>query len=365
MVQTVRFRSADCRFTEVAMLFKKQLIKYGAPGTGKTYTAIRDARAQFEAWKEKYGKNSKYTFEHNSELVQFHPSYRYEDFIEGLHPEQDPNGHTLLKLQNGKFKDFCIKAGKWETDVYNLDKELDWDTLTIAELEAASDIEFQHKEHWQYIFELEDKNLRVADVVPPFLFISDEINRTDLACVFGELIFCLEYRGAKKGQIRTKYSHFNDAETGMLKVNNYDYSFFIPQNVFIIGTMCISKSDNGNIDIESRRRFDWEEMTPDYAVLKKDLESHNPEWAKLADDLGLLNEAISSEPLLGDDCCFGHAYLMNLPYAADTPVDDVRQLVWESKLKPILQAYLHGRDDREELIQRFVAAFSPRIVNIR
>ena len=185
-----------------------------------------------------------------------------------------------------------------------------------------------------------------------------------MACVFGELIFCLEYRGAKQGQIRTKYSHFNDAETGMLKVNNYDYSFFIPQNVFVIGTMCIAKRDNGNIDIESRRRFEWEELKPDYDVLKKDLEARNPEWSNLADDLNLLNEAIASEPLLGDDCCFGHAYLMNLPYDADMSVDEVRSLVWKSKLKPIMQAYLHGREDREELIQRFAAAFSPRIVNI-
>ncbi|MBQ7567896.1 hypothetical protein IJT17_03740 [bacterium] len=343
---------------------KKQIIKYGASGTGKTYTAKNDAVSRFEAWKCAYGQGTEYTCASNIELVQFHPAYGYEDFMEGLQRQQEA-GAAALALQNGKFKNFCKKAGQWEIDVFNLDRSLSWEDLTIGQLEEIADGAFKAQKHWQYIFALEDKQLKVADAVPPFFFIADEVNRADLSRVFGELIYCLEYRGAARGQIKTKLSQYNNAATGMLRVGDGDYTFFIPQNVYIIGTMCVTNTSNGGVDIELRRRFEWEELLPDYDVLKRDLEKRNPRWAELAKDLAILNGAISGEPILGSDCCFGHAYLMNLPYAADIPVEEVRRLIWKGKLKPIIQAHLHSREDREELIQHFWAAFSPRIVTIR
>jgi len=99
---------------------KKQIVKHGAPGTGKTYKSKELANLQFNIWKDSHDQNNDYVFEEHIEMIQFHPSYSYEDFLEGLRPVLDGNNQAQLKLVNGIFKDFCIKAGKWETDFYSL-----------------------------------------------------------------------------------------------------------------------------------------------------------------------------------------------------------------------------------------------------
>src|SRR5690554_4272449 len=79
---------------------KKQIVKYGAPGTGKTYLARQQTSLLFDIWKEEFAPDSSFTHESQIELVQFHPSFSYEDFIEGLRPELD-SGVARLTLQNG------------------------------------------------------------------------------------------------------------------------------------------------------------------------------------------------------------------------------------------------------------------------
>ena len=89
-----------------------QIIKYGAPGTGKTYTTKIEAEEFFEIWKMDSG-NTTAKFSDHYEFVQFHPSYSYEDFIEGIKPVLE-KGKTELKLKNGIFKAFCKKAAEYE-----------------------------------------------------------------------------------------------------------------------------------------------------------------------------------------------------------------------------------------------------------
>ncbi len=110
---------------------KKQIVKYGAPGTGKTYQARQQTLMLFDIWKEEFAPNSSLTHASQIELVQFHPSFSYEDFMEGLRPILDGNGTAQLTLQNGVFKEFCRNAGKWEIDVCDLGLDRDWELIRV------------------------------------------------------------------------------------------------------------------------------------------------------------------------------------------------------------------------------------------
>jgi len=333
---------------------KKQIVKYGAPGTGKTYMACQQTSLLFDIWKDEFAPNSVYTHNGQIELVQFHPSFSYEDFMEGLRPVLDDLGQSQLKLQNGVFKEFCRKAGKWELDFHDLklDPKLDWDALTIEKL-----LPYKEKltgEHWNHIFKVNDLSKLVVDAVPPFFFIIDEINRAELSRVLGELMYCLENRGVK-GRVKTQYANLNNKETGMLD-DGYGYTFFIPSNIYLIGTMNTIDRSVESFDFALRRRFRWEEVSPDTGLLGYHLNEYNKEWIKLAENLKSLNEQIAKEPLLGHDYQIGHAYLMNMKYPKSLTVAEVRDRVWDDCIRPLLQEYLRGTGRENELIS-FSKAF--------
>ena len=333
----------------------KQVVKYGPPGTGKTYLARQQTESCFNIWKEEFApENDNYTIDTQIEVVQFHPSFGYEDFMEGLRPILDHNGKAQLKLKNGVFKEFCRKAGKWEIDVYNLGLDTDWEELTIGDL-----AQYKHEltaSHWEHIFQFQDSSRRVADAVPPFFFIIDEINRAELSRVFGELMYCMEYRGVE-GRIKTQYATLNNEETGMFRDKSEGYKFFIPFNVYLIGTMNTIDRSVESFDLALRRRFRWEEITPDCELLKYHLNEHHKEWAELADNLKDLNNKIKEEPLLGADYQIGHAYLMNLKYPTSLSISEVRKQIWDDHIYPLLQEYLRGTGRSEELIGTFRKAF--------
>lgn len=159
------------------LLYNKNLVLTGAPGTGKTYTAKQMAASIVsgnpKCWNDLDGSER-----NQVGFVQFHPSFDYTDFVEGLRP--DANGNFCR--QDGIFKIFCKKA-------------------------------------------LKDKEKK-------FVFIIDEINRGELSKIFGELFYSIEpdYRG-EEGRVQTQYINMvedNDA---------FKQGFFIPENVYIIGTM--------------------------------------------------------------------------------------------------------------------------------
>lgn len=332
---------------------KKQIVKYGAPGTGKTYQARQQTSLLFDIWKEEFAPKSDYTHNGQIELVQFHPSFSYEDFMEGLRPILDVNGSAQLTLQNGIFKEFCRKAGRWEIDFHKLGLGIDWDSLTIENL-------LLYKEkltgaHWKHLFEVQDSSKLVANAVPPFFFIIDEINRAELSRVFGELMYCLEYRGVR-GRVKTQYTNLNNVNTGMLG-EAQGYSFFIPSNIYLIGTMNTIDRSVESFDFALRRRFRWEEVIPDTGLLRYHLSEYQKIWMPLAENLDRLNELIDREPLLGHDYQIGHAYLMNMKYPTSLTVAEVRDRVWDDCIRPLLQEYLRGTGRENELMGAFGKAF--------
>lgn len=323
---------------------QKQVIRYGAPGTGKTYTARLDSKLQFDIWQAEYNPKFKENKEDHIETVQFHPSFGYEDFIEGLRPVPTERG-TELRLVNGVFKEFCRKASKWEVDVSNIlnEKEINWSSYTVENF--LRDINLQTKglkQNWNYLTEISDpSNKLLADALPPYFFIIDEINRAELSRVMGELMFSLENRGFA-GAIKTQYSHLNQDSDSLFKKGE-NHLFFVPVNVYIIGTMNTIDRSVESFDFALRRRFFWERRNPDYMVLKYHFNQLGlPGWEDLAENLRSLNQQIMKHDLLSEDHQIGHAYLMNLPYRKDTPKPDLKQQIWKSRIAPLLDEYLRG-----------------------
>ena len=241
---------------------RKQVIFYGPPGTGKTYLATRLARHLTEDGAVK--------------LVQFHPSYTYEDFFEGYRPSPGGGGSLTFTLRAGPFRDF-------------------------AEVAAA--------------------NPSMA-----YILIIDEINRANLAKVFGELYFLLEYRDSS---ISLQYSP--------------DKEFTLPQNLFIIGTMNTADRSIARIDTAMRRRFSFVELDPRIppvqGLLARWLAFHNlpNEPARLLDELnGRLEDA---------DAAIGPSYLMK-PSIYARP--DGLERVWQYEIMPLLEDLFYGQRDLAE-----------------
>ncbi|MDT0651326.1 MULTISPECIES: McrB family protein [Flavobacteriaceae] len=340
---------------------KKQVVKYGAPGTGKTYNAKKTTELQYELWCGEIEAGSDITYDELVKVVQFHPSFTYEDFMEGLRPTIDNQNQTQLALQNGVFKDLCIKAGKWEKDLIEqkiINKNRKWEDLKVEDIHSYKDK--LNGVHWEFIFNA-DPGKKLESIVPPFFIIIDEINRAELSRVFGELMYCLEYRGYE-GMIKTQYSHLNTDSTGMIKIGE-EYRFFVPNNVFIIATMNTIDRSVESFDFALRRRFRWEEVQPDTSILRYHLtentdKPHFKNWSDLAKNLENLNDNIRNQELLGKDYCIGHAYLWNLNYAENSSVSEVRKAVWEDNIQPLLQEYLRGTGREAELLGKFKKSFS-------
>lgn len=175
---------------EALLLDKRQVIFQGPPGTGKTYVAQALANC-LAGWEDRVT------------LVQFHPSYAYEDFVRGFRPSITENGHAAFKLRDGP--------------------------LLLAAQKARMDKYSNH-----------------------FLII-DEINRGNLAKIFGELYFLLEYRDKK---IRMQYHKEGEDE------------FSLPMNLYIIGTMNTADRSIALVDLALRRRFHFIEFHPDSDPIK-------------------------------------------------------------------------------------------------
>lgn len=243
---------------ETLLLRQRQVIFYGPPGTGKTYVAQQ--LAEYLA-----GSTDRVT------VVQFHPSYSYEDFIEGYRP-QLRGGAAGFHLEDGPLKDLAKEA-------------------------------LGHPEH-------------------RYVLLIDEINRGNIAKVFGELYFLLEYRAQ---QMRLLYSR---------------EPFQLPDNLFIIGTMNTADRSIALIDAALRRRFFFVPFFPNEApinqVLPKWLQQHKPQLLWVARLVQEANERI------GDvNAGIGPSYFMR-PGLDDTWV----RLIWNHAVIPYLEEQFFGDDER-------------------
>jgi len=338
---------------------KKAIVYYGAPGTGKTYKAKLEAKKFIDSWALKtFTKDKKYLIE----TVQFHPSYAYEDFIEGIRPSKDKE----LKLKSGVFKKFCKKAGITEIRLYkNSDflekfKDKDFADIKVRDIREIDGI----RNILPNIDSMAD-GLTLQDIIEPAFFIIDEINRAELSRVFGELMYSLEYRGYN-GKIKTQYSYLNEDEKdeNVFFWEDGEDWFFIPQNVYIIGTMNTIDRSVDSFDFALRRRFMWEEILPDYSVIKtelnKSLSDGNNLGVKLAKSFENLNNEIKNNELLGSDYQIGHSYALNIKHKSFEKVKDAKNFLWQEFIKPLIQEYLRGLGDSKkssEMLKSFQKEF--------
>ena len=349
------------------LLSNKQLIMNGAPGTGKTYLArniiadiLLDTLCESENKKEEIKRV-------RMDMVQFHPSYDYTDFIDGIRP--DLSGNELkYSLKNGSFKSFCRRAGVIErilaagVQVNNIDKFSEViDEFLVGEDDSIKDFwkveikEYELEEELEKIFKSKDITEFDPSKLPSFLFIIDEINRAEISKVLGEIMYCLDpdYRGIK-GAISTQYSALATDETFFI---NKDYDkFFIPSNVYIIGTMNDIDRSVEVFDFALRRRFAWYEVKPDEVMddilksmgIETLLEQNYKNYKTKIDDL---NDAIVDKLKLSKHYYLGPSYFakIKLYYDESNDYQSAVEKVWDNHISQILNEYVKGRGKEDEV----------------
>lgn len=293
------------------------VILYGPPGTGKTFSAKNSLDFVCQ------GDSSRY------EILQFHPSFTYEDFIEGIKPKGvSKDGNIRFELVNGVFKNFCIKAK-----------------------------------------EQPNKD---------FYFVVDEINRANLSNVFGETLSLLEknYRHNienNKNLIRTQYSTLiedlikEDKEKFKhlaYEIDNNEVKFGVPKNVFFIGMMNDVDKSIDAFDLALRRRFKWIRKDCDYEVIEEETRFKGKEefnninqYIKACEKL---NNYISNDLGLGKSYEFGHSFFMKISDIAKrkeiTP-NNV-EVLFNLFLRPTLKEYLRAVFAESELESKLDEALS-------
>ena len=365
------------------LLQSRNLILRGAPGTGKTYLAKEIAA-------ELTGGN-----EDQIDFVQFHPSYDYTDFVEGLRPVSNGDGAIEFKLQDGIFKDFCQKAKEsqliggqdnfdeaWDSylEYINVAEEKEYITKTsYLSVNSRQNLSVNYDSGvpgWslprKYVYELyKDKNYNkqeyyksggrtvletlrkrfgLKDYLSPteidtdkkFVFIIDEINRGEISKIFGELFFSVDpgYRG-QKGSVSTQYANLHEN----------DEKFYIPENVYIIGTMNDIDRSVDTFDFAMRRRFRFVEVTAESQLgMLDDALGDKAEEAKAR--LRNLNVAIENVQELNSHYHIGPSYFRNLK-----ELDYDYELLWSDYLKPLLEDYLRGSYEEDEILNTLKKAY--------
>ncbi len=401
------------------LIESKNLIFRGAPGTGKSYLAKKIAadiitKGQSDDYASLTDEQKKQV-----EFVQFHPSYDYSDFVEGLRPKVNDDGTMGFELQDGIFKKFVARARKnyensrktKETIAKEISVqeamseffsniELGVDTFkTINENEfTITSVDDNHvyisipanasankltlnldeirrmlesgkvfdkikdissffgktfaTQGYSYdyiiykeILKLKNKAKKSTAKVEEqknYIFIIDEVNRGEISKIFGELFYSIDpgYRG-KAGEISTQYSNLH---------SDPDEKFYVPENVYIIGTMNDIDRSVDSFDFAMRRRFRFVELKAnEHTDMLNSLENESLK-AEAISRMKSLNNEIASVEDLNENYQIGASYFLKLKTIG------FNQL-WTDYLKPLLQEYIRGMYDEAGLMKRFAEAY--------
>lgn len=387
----------------------RNLVLTGAPGTGKTFMA--------QAIAEEMGCSKEEMC-----FVQFHPSYDYTDFVEGLRPIEKADGQMGFERKDGVFKDFCKKAAKnlidSEKSVESLTKELSWEEklqqfiedsiedntkyrlsngseFTIDEIRGRTIVVHndQNEKTTQVSVNADDIIELLTNEVPlnivrdirnyfnrkfgtqpdsyayiitkairemksnvyvesatkvekkPFVFIIDEINRGEASKIFGELFYAIDpgYRGKKDVRVKTQYQNLVP-DTDM-----FAEGFYVPENVYILATMNDIDRSVESMDFAMRRRFTWNEVTPDDTQDMLDTMTCAAE-AKAV--MARLNDAIADTEGLGAAYMVGPSYFLKL-----AENNGNFNKLWTMNIEPLLREYLRGFRKVNDIMKKFQKAY--------
>lgn len=387
----------------------KNLVLTGAPGTGKTFMAQAIAK-EMGCGKEEMC------------FVQFHPSYDYTDFVEGLRPIVMSEGQMGFERKDGLFKEFCKKAIKNLIDsaksIENLSKELSWENklqqfiddsidndtkfklsngseFTIDEIKGRNIIAhndsnpktplipinadeiielltndvplnivrdirtyFNRKfgtqpDSYAFIITKAIREMKYKTQVisankierKPFVFIIDEINRGEASKIFGELFYAIDpgYRGKKDIRVKTQYQNL------VPETDVFAEGFYIPENVFIIGTMNDIDRSIESMDFAMRRRFTWKEIKPEDTQSMLD----TLECATMAKSvMARLNNEISKIEGLGPAYQVGPSYFLKLGDNGGN-----FEKLWDMNIEPLLREYSRGFRKSDEIMKKLRIAY--------
>lgn len=401
------------------LIESKNLIFRGAPGTGKSYLAKEIAADIISnGYYEKFTQLSEEQRK-QVEFVQFHPSYDYSDFVEGLRPKVNDDGTMGFELQDGIFKKFIARARKnYEdsqkskeaierevsvqesmTDFFSgielgVDtfKTINGNEFTITSVDEShinisipgnatvnklalnvdeirrmleSDVKFTKikditaffgktfaTQAYSYDFAIYKaiKSKRASSAkgktkqaeLKKYIFIIDEINRGEISKIFGELFFAIDpgYRG-RAGEISTQYANLHA---------DPDEKFYIPENVYIIGTMNDIDRSVDSFDFAMRRRFRFVELRADERLeMLANLEDEELE-AEAIRRMSALNREIAVVEDLNENYQIGASYFLKLKTLTFDQL-------WTDYLYPLLQEYIQGMYDEEGIMNQLAKVY--------
>lgn len=403
----------------VMLIESKNLIFRGAPGTGKSYLA-KEIAADIvsNGYYEKYTQLSEEQ-KKQVEFVQFHPSYDYSDFVEGLRPKVNDDGTMGFELQDGIFKKFVARARKnyedsqksqetIEKEVSVQDAMMDFFSgieLGVDKFKTINGNEFTitsvddkyinisipgnatvnklslNMDDIRKMLESDVKFTKIKDItaffgktfaiqaysydfaiykaikakkaiatkgkakqteLKKYIFIIDEINRGEISKIFGELFFAIDpgYRG-KAGEISTQYANLHA---------NPDEKFYIPENVYIIGTMNDIDRSVDSFDFAMRRRFRFVELKADERLEMLSLLEDGELEDEAIRRMSALNKEIAAVEDLNENYQIGASYFLKLKTLTFDQL-------WTDYLQPLLREYVQGMYDEEGIMSRFAKAY--------